>query len=186
MFKPAFAAAVLAACAFVFGPISAAAEGGHAQGDTGQAIEMDSAILGDMMIEAPVIRATTPHAPAAGGFMRITNMGTADDTLLAASIGAEIAGMAQLHTMSMDGDVMRMQEVAGGIAIPAGETVQLAPGGLHVMLMRLEAPMVEGDHHEITLMFENAGEVTLNFAVISRAGVAHVTQASGGHGHGDH
>lgn len=181
MFKPAFAALALAACALVITPSLVCAEGTH--GHDGHAFEMDHAMLGDLMIEAPVIRATTPHAPAAGGFVRITNMGSSDDILLAASIGAEIAGVAQLHTMSMDGDVMRMHEVEGGIPIPAGETVQLAPGGLHVMLMRLEGPMVDGDHHEITLMFQEAGEVTLNFAVLSRAGVSEVT---GGHGHGDH
>ena len=67
--------------------------------------------------------------------MKITNAGAADDKLISAT--AEIAPMVQLHDMKMDGDVMKMFEVEGGIPIPAGATVELKPKSLHIMFMQM-------------------------------------------------
>lgn len=129
-------------------------------------MELAQAKAGDIMIMNPMIRATPPAAPAAGGFVTLHNMGDTDDTLISASISADVAGKVELHTMEMDGDIMRMFEVEGGIPVPAGEMVQLMPGGLHIMLMGLKEGLAEGANHEVTLVFENSGEVTLPFSVL--------------------
>jgi copper(I)-binding protein len=67
---------------------------------------------------------TPPNARNAGGFLTIMNTGGADDRLVSAS--SSVAERVELHTMTMENDVMRMREVEGGIALPAGETVELA------------------------------------------------------------
>lgn len=85
-------------------------------------------------------------------YLHITNYGDQDDALL--SVTTEFAPMSELHTMQMDGDVMRMRAVER-IDLPAGETVTLRPGGLHIMLMGLSAPLVEGEYLTLTLTFES-------------------------------
>ena len=121
--------------------------------------------VGDLVIDHPVARATPANAPVAGGFMTITNNGSQDDRLIAAS--SAVAGKMEIHEMAMEGDVMKMREIEGGIVIPAGETVMLVPGGLHVMFMQLGAQLKEGETHEAVLTFEKAGDVTVTFNVES-------------------
>ena len=119
--------------------------------------------VGDLRIDAPFARATLPNAPVGGGFLTITNEGRTDDTLVAARSAA--AGHVEVHEMAMDGDVMRMRELADGLPIPAGETVMLTPGGFHLMFMDLQGPLVEGETVDVTLTFEQAGEVTVPLSV---------------------
>jgi len=66
-------------------------------------------------------------------------------------------------------EAMVMQEVKGGLEIPAGKTVELAPGGYHVMLMELAAPLKEGSTFDLTLTFEKAGEKTVSVEVRTEA-----------------
>lgn len=129
--------------------------------------------LGDLSFEGAFSRATLPNAPVAGAFLTITNSGP-DDRLIGAQTTA--AGRVEIHEMTMEGDVMKMRPLAEGLALPAGETVELAPGGYHLMLMDLAAPLVEGQTAEITLTFENSGEITLPFAIMA-------PNAKGGSGH---
>jgi copper(I)-binding protein len=133
---------------------------------------------GDLTIDHPFAFATAPNAPVAGGYMAITNAGETDDRLIAVRAAPELAGMIQLHEMTMDEGVMRMSEVEGGIVLPAGETVALEQGGLHVMFMRLTEGLTEGQEIPATLVFENAGEVEVVFYVEARG--------EGGMSHGDH
>ena len=119
--------------------------------------------VGTLMLSDPFTRATLPNAPVAGGFVTIMNMGDTDDTLIAAT--SDIAGTTEIHTMEMDGDVMRMSELEDGLPIPAGETVTLAPGGFHLMFMQLNTPLVEGETVSVTLTFEAAGDVTLDLPI---------------------
>lgn len=123
--------------------------------------------VGDLTIDHPVARETPAKAPVSAGYMTITNNGDTDDRLIGASVG--FAGTAELHEMVMDGDVMRMSEVEGGIVIPAGESVQLMPGGLHVMFMDMQQSLAEGEEHAATLTFEKAGsvDVTLNVETLA-------------------
>lgn len=88
-------------------------------------------------------------------FMTIENTGEDDERLIGASVAPEIAAMVEIHeTITTDEDVMQMQPVSG-IDIPAGESVTLAPRGLHIMLMNLGQDLDEGETVEITLEFES-------------------------------
>ncbi|MBT8458589.1 MAG: copper chaperone PCu(A)C [Boseongicola sp.] len=137
----------------------------------------DEIMFKDLRIGDPFARATLPNQPVAGGFMMITNTGETDETLVAARSPA--AARMEVHEMAMDGDVMRMREVEGGLKIPAGQTVSLEPGGYHIMFMDLAGPLIEGSETEVTLTFTKAGEITFAMPVVSRGngGMAH-----GGHG----
>ncbi|MCW5723132.1 MAG: copper chaperone PCu(A)C, partial [Devosia sp.] len=85
------------------------------------------------------------------------------DRLIAAS--APIAKETQIHEMAMEGDVMKMRQLADGIVLPPGETVTLKPGGLHIMFMGLNTSLVEGEIVPVTLTFENAGTITIDMAI---------------------
>ena len=121
--------------------------------------------LGKLTIAHPHARATVPGQSAGGAFLTVVNDG-ADDRLLGAS--AAIASEVQLHSMKMDGDVMRMRQ-EDGIALPAGKTVELAPGGLHIMFMGLKAPLKAGQTFPMKLRFEKAGEVIVDVTVEAAA-----------------
>lgn len=108
-------------------------------------------------------RASSPAAQSGAAFMAIENAGDADDRLVAAS--SDIAARVELHTHVMEDDVMRMVHVEEGFEIPAGETVLLERGGKHVMFMGLTAPMEQGGTVEVTLTFEEAGDVTVEIPV---------------------
>lgn len=101
-------------------------------------------------------------APVAGGFLTVANAG-ADDRLVAARV--DFAGRAEIHEMAMEGDVMKMRQLSDGLAIPAGATVELKPGGYHLMFMDLKQPLVEGETVKVTLQFEKAGEVEVPMTV---------------------
>lgn len=119
--------------------------------------------LGALEIGHPWARATAPTAPSGGGFLKVTNTGTAADRLISASSPA--AAQAQIHEMKMDGNVMRMREVESGLEIPAGATVTLAPGGFHIMMMGLKAPLKQGATVPLTLVFEKAGKIDVELSV---------------------
>lgn len=123
--------------------------------------------LGEIAIAGAFTRATLPNAPVAGGFLTITNHGAAPDRLVAAS--ASIAKETQIHEMAMEGDVMKMRQLVEGIAIAPGETITLAPGGLHIMFMGLNTTLVEGETVPVTLTFEAAGTVTIDMTVGGKA-----------------
>ena len=119
--------------------------------------------VGSLELSDAYSRATAPNAPVGGGYLTITNTGTSDDRLIGATTPA--AGVVQLHEMKMDGDVMKMTEQSDGIVIPAGETVTLAPGGLHLMFMQLTDRLIEGESLPVTLTFEQAGSVEIDLAI---------------------
>jgi len=81
------------------------------------------------------------------------------DRLLAAE--SSLSRKTELHTMEVTNGVMKMRQIDGGIAIPAGKTIQLAPGGFHVMLIGLKAPLNVDEHYQVTLVFEKAGKIKL-------------------------
>ncbi len=137
----------------------------------------DAVTVGDLVITGAFARATLPGAPVGGAFLSIENRGDSDDRLVSAK--ADFAGMTQLHNMRMEGEVMKMYQMENGIPLPAHQTVQLAPGGLHVMFMKLKAPLVEGDTVKVELTFEKAGTATVELPVESFAAK---TMESMGHG----
>lgn len=118
---------------------------------------------GDLTIERPWIRATPAGAKVAGGYLRITNSGTRSDRLLASSIPHAARG--EVHEMSHEGGVMKMRDVEGGLEIRPGTTVELRPGGYHLMFMDLRQAVKEGEIVRGTLSFQRAGTVEVVFAV---------------------
>lgn len=118
--------------------------------------------LGELTIGHPYARSTAPGQPAGGAYLSIRNAGTAGDKLVSAS--AEVSKSVELHEMKMEGDVMRMREVSA-VEVPAGKAVELKPGGLHIMLMGLKAPLKQGEKFPLKLKFEKAGEVTVTVNV---------------------
>jgi copper(I)-binding protein len=109
-------------------------------------------------------RATPPGAKTAGGYLTITNSGSAPDRLVGVATPAAARG--EIHQMSVAADVMTMKP-ADGVAIPAGESVTLAPGGFHLMFLGLMEPLVEGGEMPVTLTFEKAGSVETYLHVIA-------------------
>lgn len=119
--------------------------------------------VGDLEIGHPWSRATPAGAKVAGGYFTITNNGSAPDRLL--SISSDISDKAELHEMGVKDGVMTMRPVVGGLEIPAGGKVALAPGGYHLMFIGLKRQPKQGEKFAATLTFEKAGTVNIEFAV---------------------
>jgi periplasmic copper chaperone A len=146
---------------------------------------------------ATTLAATITAAPAQTGQIEITNawaratpggattgaayltiVSPAADRLVAAS--SPVAKSAQLHTMTMQGNIMKMRQVAG-IDLPAGKPVTLKPGGLHIMLVGLNAPLAAGQNFPLTLTFRNAGSKEVTVAV-AKVGAMAPSAGKGGMG----
>ncbi|UCI20988.1 copper chaperone PCu(A)C [Mesorhizobium sp. B2-1-8] len=119
--------------------------------------------VGDLEIEHPWSRATPAGAKVAGGYFTILNKGSAADRLL--SISSDVSEKAELHQMGVKDGVMTMRPVDGGLEIPAGGKVALAPGGYHLMFIGLKRQPKQGEKFAATLTFEKAGTVSVEFAV---------------------
>ena len=124
-------------------------------------IQAQDAKVGAIKIENAYVRATAPGQSAAGAFMKIDNSGAADQLVSASS---PAAGEVQLHQMSMEGNVMKMGQVKD-IAVPANGSVDLKPGGYHIMLMNIKAPLKVGETVPVKLKFAKAGEVEVKLPV---------------------
>lgn len=117
--------------------------------------------VGSITVSGAQARATVPGQTAGGGFLRLDNQGPADRLV---SATAPVSARVELHTMRMEGDVMRMRQI-DAIELPAGGKVELKPGGMHLMFMELKAPLKAGEIVPVTLRFEKAGEVTVKMPV---------------------
>jgi periplasmic copper chaperone A len=117
-------------------------------------------------IENAWARATVPGQKTGSVYVDLTS--AADSALVA--IGSPVAERAELHSMSMDGGVMRMRALPR-IELPAGKTVKLAPGGMHVMLVGLKQPLKAGDKIPVTLSLQASGmsPTTLKLEIPVRA-----------------
>lgn len=104
------------------------------------------------------IRPTLGAGRTTAAYLTITNTGGKADRLIAVDVPN--AGAVETHTAGMTDGVMRMRRVEG-IDIPAGEAIQLAPGGLHIMVMNLAEPIAKGGEVPLTLVFEDAGSMTI-------------------------
>jgi copper(I)-binding protein len=131
---------------------------------------------GGLQIGNPWARATPKGATVGAGYLTITNKGAEADRLIGGS--AAPAARFEVHNTVMEKGVARMRQVTG-LEIKPGETVELAPGGMHVMLMGLKQPLRQGQTVKGTLVFEKAGRVVIEFTV---QGIG----APGGVGHKHH
>ena len=119
--------------------------------------------VGSIKIGHPWSRPTPAGAMAGGGFLTLTNTGKEQDRLVSGV--TPVADRLEIHEMSMTGGVMRMRARPDGLVIPPGQTVKLAPGGFHIMLIGLKKPLALGDHVPARLKFEKAGTVDVTFLV---------------------
>jgi copper(I)-binding protein len=119
--------------------------------------------VGGLVIEQPWVRATPGGAKVAGGYMTIRNAGSEPDRLIGGS--TPLAGRLEVHEMRLEDGIMRMREIRGGLEIAPGQKVELKPGGYHVMLMDLNAPLRQGETLKGQLRFEKAGTVEVEFKV---------------------
>ena len=119
--------------------------------------------VGDLVVEAPWSRASAGGAGAGGAFMMIRNDGHHGDRLIRAE--SDVAARVQVHMTVMQDGVMRMRHAEDGVEVPAGGMAELKPGGFHVMLMGLKQPLQEGDSFPVTLVFERAGEITVDVRI---------------------
>lgn len=113
----------------------------------------------EVTVDEAYVRGVPPGQPNSAAFMQITNRGGVDHALVGGSSPA--AKVVELHTHTMEGGMMRMRQVEK-IDLPAGETVALQPGGLHVMLIGLQQKLKPDEAIELTLKFEDGSEVVLN------------------------
>jgi periplasmic copper chaperone A len=117
--------------------------------------------LGALRIKAPWMRATPKGATVAGGYLSITNTGSDPDRLM--SIESDAAATVEVHEMSMSGGVMTMRPVGDPLTIAPSQTLELKPGGYHVMFTRLKQGVSEGDKVKATLVFEKGGRIEIEF-----------------------
>ncbi|MBV9736040.1 MAG: copper chaperone PCu(A)C [Acidisphaera sp.] len=115
-----------------------------------------------LRVSEPWSRATASAGGTAAGYMAITNTGRAPDRLIAAA--CPVAQGTELHSEMAEAGVMRMRPVQE-IALPPGQTVRLAPDGLHLMLMGTKQKLTQGSSIGCTLTFEKAGRVDVTLAV---------------------
>jgi len=134
---------------------------------------------GPIKIEQPWTRATPGGAKVAGGFMKITNTGSTPDRLVSAT--ADVSGAVELHEMAMVDGVMKMRALGDGVPLAPGQTIELKPGGYHVMFIDLKSPIVKDKALKARLKFEKAGEVDVEFKV-EAIGARAPAGKDGGHG----
>ncbi|MQB09209.1 MULTISPECIES: copper chaperone PCu(A)C [Agrobacterium] len=151
------------------------AAGGHDHAAMNMGMDMDVVKAGSLEVSGGATKAMLPGQPVGGGYVTIKNAGTSDDKLI--GVESSASGRAEIHEMAMVNDVMKMRKLDDGIVIPAGQTVELKPGGLHMMFFDVKKPFAEGDKVPVTLIFEKAGKVEIMLSAGSAKG------NGGGHQH---
>ena len=134
---------------------------------TAQIAQEQSYKLAALTITAPWTRVTPKGAKVAGGYVRITNTGTDPDRLVGGSF--DLSARVEVHEMSVEGGVMRMRELAKGLEIAPGASVELKPGGLHLMFMDMSGALEAGKPVKGRLTFEKAGSIDVEFRAVNYA-----------------
>jgi copper(I)-binding protein len=119
-------------------------------------------VAGDLTLKTPWIRASVPGQVNGAGYVQIDNKATQADRLISASTNG--VNRVELHTIITENGVAKMREVPG-IDVPASGVVKLMPGGFHIMFLGLSAPFKADTTIPVTLKFEKAGEVKVNFEI---------------------
>jgi copper(I)-binding protein len=143
------------------------------------ALASASAFAQTVEVKDAWVRTSVPGQKATGAFMKIT----AKDGSKLVSASSPAAGVTEVHEMKMEGDVMKMRAVVGGLDLPAGKTVELKSGGFHVMLMDLKAALPKDSTVPLTLVFKDAkgveSKVELKVPVAAVAPGAPAAKANG-------
>jgi copper(I)-binding protein len=135
-------------------------------------------------VDAAWARVTVPGQKGTGAFMTLT----AAQGLRLVGVQSPVAGVAEIHEMKMEGDVMRMRAISA-LDLPAGQAVALRPGGYHLMLMDLKQPLVKDTQVPVTLRFADAQgktsemQLSLPIALTAPAGAPKAAAGHGAHKH---
>lgn len=134
--------------------------------------------VGSLQISQPWARATPKGADSGAAYMTVTNTGTKPERLSCVSSAA--AAKCQIHLMSLDNGIMKMRPVKGGVEIRPGETVTFKPGGYHMMLVDLKAPLVQGKTVAATLKVNTGATAQVEFPIAAIGAPAPGVTTSGG------
>jgi copper(I)-binding protein len=121
--------------------------------------------VGKIVIDHPWSRPTAPGMPMGVAYFTLTNHGSADDALIAAS--TPVAARVEFHQTTLADGVARMRPLAQ-VPLPAGKTVKVEPGGIHLMLVELRQALAPGSEVPLTLEFRDAGKVEVRLKIESR------------------
>ncbi|MGV2861609.1 copper chaperone PCu(A)C [Achromobacter sp. ESBL13] len=148
--------------------------------DAAKATDATNAANATVKVEDAWVRATVPNQHATGVFMRLTS----PEAGRLVAVESDAAKHVEVHEMAMQDDVMKMRQVPA-IALPAGQPVDLKPGGYHVMLIDLARQITPGDHIDVTLIVEDAKQQQhrVPVSVEARALNAKAGEAPAKHGH---
>jgi copper(I)-binding protein len=149
-----------------------------------------SALAQNITVTDAWARATVQGQKATGAFMKIM----AKDNAKLVGVSSPVAGVVEIHEMKMDKDVMKMSALPNGLELPAGKAVELKPGGYHVMLMDLKAPLTKDTTIPLTLMVQDAKGVKSTVELKVLVGMQapampshdHSTHNHNAHQHSDH
>jgi copper(I)-binding protein len=142
---------------------------------------VSSAWAQNVSVQSAWARATVQGQKATGAFMTLT----AKTATTLVGVSTRVAGVAEVHEMKMDNNVMQMRALPDGLALPAGKAVALQPGGFHVMLMDLKLPLQKDTTIPLTLRFKDAKGVESSLDI--KVPVSQVAPAGGTkHQHGEH
>lgn len=138
-----------------------------------------------LKVEQPWARATPGNAPNGAAYLRVVNHGQQMDRLVGAT--SPVSRKVELHTHTMDGGMMRMRQVSA-VEVHPGEPAVFQPGGNHIMLIDLKSPLKKGESFPLTLVFDEAGQVTTRVTVegvgsMGPGGGMKKMDHSGGHEH---
>lgn len=149
--------------------------GAHAL--TSPAVAAGDYDLGSIQISQPWSRATPKGAASGAGYMTLTNKGTAPDRV--SCVSDDASTQCQIHSMTMEGGVMKMRPVDGGLEIKPGESVTLRPGGSHMMFLALKHQLEQGQTVKVTLKFDHAGTIDVDYPVVAIGAPAPGASAGG-------
>jgi len=140
------------------------------------------ALAQNVEVKNPWARATVQGQKASGAFMTLT--AKTDTTLV--GVASSVAGLAQVHEMKMDGNVMQMRPLPDGLRLPAGKAVALKPGSFHLMLMDLKVPLQKDTTIPVTLRFKDAKGVESTLDLKVPVSTSAPAGDAAGHQHGMH
>jgi len=142
-------------------------------------LSLSGAVMAQVQVQEPWVRATVAGQKATGAFMKLHSP---QPTRLVEA-RSPVAGVVEIHEMAMDGGVMKMRAIPG-LPITAGQTVELKPGGYHVMLMDLKGQVKPGDEVPLTLVFEGGDGKKQTLELKAPARPLNTAMGGDGKGHG--
>jgi copper(I)-binding protein len=122
----------------------------------------------NVQIENAWARETVAGQTSTAAYLTVTNKGVADDRLVSVSVPEP--AKASVHTTENSGGISHMREASSGLAVPAGSAIELKPGGTHVMITGLQAPLRRGETLKLRLRFEISGEKPIDVRVAPATG----------------